>query len=201
MAKRTSIEQIVEDSANCPNALATLETAGCNRLEVLSRLDLCRMKLAAEEDWKTLTEMGKREIAAIGKNLNSVAQVLERFNKSKAGWLLGVQGGNQCLRAAPLAMRMCKEVLTDFCKTAGPKKRPFMNEARASLVAYVMKRTRNWHDPEVSELLNAVYRAQGRKTDYTVENHKVWRNRSKSLVAKFLDPMKPPLASPPRSET
>ena len=131
-----------------------------------------------DEKWESMTGMSKEQLKSFKQNLLACAQRLERFNRSYAGWLLGVQSGEQCLRDSPRLLRESAEVLRSFFVTAGPKKHPLANFKKLWLVAYVKERTGKWHDREVSELVNAIQQAGGRKTVYSVDSHSNWRRRT-----------------------
>jgi len=78
--------------------------------------------------------MPKEELKSFKQNLLACAQRLERFNRSYAGWLLGVQSGEQCLRDSPRLLRESAHVLQWFLVIAGPKKHPLTNFKKLWLV-------------------------------------------------------------------
>jgi hypothetical protein len=175
LPRKSAVKRIL-DEAECLGCLETLVHEGCDRNVLLSCLGFMRGTWR-DEEWESMAGMSKEQLKNFKQNLLAWAQRLERFNRSYAGWLLGVQSGEQCLRGSPRLLRESAHVLQWFLVTGGPKKHPLANLNKLWLVAYVKERTRTrkWHDKEVSELVNAVQQAGGRKTIYSVDSHGNWR--------------------------
>src|SRR6266853_3544410 len=175
---RNSVVEQILSAAECLDCLEALVQEGCDRNILLSWLGFGRRGSLHDEKWESTTGMPKEELKSFKQNLLACAQRLERFNRSYAGWLLGVQSGEQCLRDSPRLLRESAHVLQWFLVLAGPKKHPLTNFKKLWLFAYVRERTGKWHDREVSELVNAVQQAGGRKTVYSVDSHGNWRRRT-----------------------
>jgi hypothetical protein len=173
LVNKFAVEELL-DATECIRSLETLVHEGCDRNILLFSLGYVRRTWRGEE-WESMTGMSREHIKSFKENLLACAQRLERFNRTYAGWLLGVQSGEQCLRDSPRLLHESAQVLQWFLVNAGPKKHPLANFNKLWLVAYVKERTGEWHDREVSELVNAIEQAGGRKTVYSVDSHGNWR--------------------------
>lgn len=176
MPRNSVVEQIL-NSAGCLGCLETLVHKGCDRNILLSSLAFLRGGPLRGESWEAMTGMSKEQLERFTQNLLACAQQIERFNRSYAGWLLGIQSGEQCLLDSPGLLRESAQALQRFLAEAGPKRHPLATAKKLWLVAYVKERTGRWYDKEVSELINAIQQAGGRKTVYTVDSHGNWRRR------------------------
>ena len=75
------------------------------------------------------------------------------------------------------ALETYADTWSEVIRETGPKKHPFRAEPKAILVAYVKETTGDWHDEEVSALIDAVL---DKSSD--AHAHLQWRSENKDLI-------------------
>jgi hypothetical protein len=197
---RRKIEQTLEEY-QCLNELEALVRLGCDRQHILSSLRsleaMGEISASKEKSWELLTGMSRRRLRAKASRWLLSAREIERFNQSHLGWFLAVQSEQTYFLSAPELIRRCAATIGKELAFAGPKKRPFLNSFKAALVAYVRETTQDWHDNEVSALIEAVLEHK----NYQTEHHSKWRLSHALLIEAARKELNYLPAAPRRSET
>ncbi|MFY9585276.1 MAG: hypothetical protein WAR21_12380 [Candidatus Acidiferrales bacterium] len=162
--------EIQEDGA-IRRCLEKLCSAGCNRQELLWLLATCSEEPTPEPDRLVqLLGLDHRQLRATVKGLREWAHRIERINQAPLAAVLQVAGIREVFDVPPLLRKYA--ALLEFL--ADVTWRTYWTVAKKSLIFYVKKRTKHYHDKMVAELLATATT----RDNYSENLHRAWRRRN-----------------------
>ena len=171
-------------------ALRNLVSAGCKERMLINALSMLRdYSQPSWDSWEGLLgqawpgfrgDLKKKAKASIQK-IRECAAEIRRLESTKL-WELMVYTRSSHSPGSQVAL--FSHLLGDYADAwsqvidnTGPKKHPFSAEPKAILVAYVKEKTGDWHDEELSALIEAV-------TGKSCDAHALlqWRSENEELI-------------------
>jgi len=182
-------EQAIKD--HCADvALRNLVSAGCKERMLINALSMLRdYSQPSWDSWEGLLgqawpgfrgDLRKKAKASI-QEIRECAAEIKRLESTKL-WELMVytrsshSPGSQFMPWSQ-ALETYADTWSQVISNTGPKKHPFSAEPKAILVAYIKETTGDWHDEELSALIEAV-------TSKPCDAHALlqWRSENKDLI-------------------
>ncbi len=187
--KNPETEQAIRDHC-ADGALRTLVAAGCEERTLIGALSMLRdYSQPSWDSWEGLLgqawpgfrgDLRKKARGSI-QQIRECAVEIRRLESTKL-WELMLYVRSSHSPGAQFvpwsqALETYADTWSEVIRETGPKKHPFRAEPKAILVAYVKETTGDWHDEEVSALIDAVL---DKSSD--AHAHLQWRSENKDLI-------------------
>jgi hypothetical protein len=175
-----TVENILKSHGALDN-LNALESAGCNRVHLLTALDLA---FFAKDSWGVLVGMDLRRFKVVIREIRNCAVSIERLYRSELVYRLSVEQRDPLFvrihetPTLPDQLRQFASAIEHHNKIHGPKLKIRGHTWKAWIVAMVITDTQKVHDREVSSLIGAVLDDK----EYSEKAHQEWRRKNRDLL-------------------
>lgn len=194
------LKRLEENGAT--NAFNRLVAAGCNDSRLAWVLALVAKARPKQDNLINVFGFRRREMRAVTRRMRQCAEDFKRLDRysvlnALAGPRLGLTFLENC-DSIPEWLNECAAVLETTYRRPDLKRRSLnsLNLALAGLVAYVLKRTTEPHDNEVSELVNAVRSKRDPDHPFTTDALKEWRSKNARSIREASESLPQFLQSP-----
>jgi hypothetical protein len=192
-SKKPETEQAIKE--HCADAaLRTLVTAGCEESTLLGGLSVLR---DCDDSWEGLLGQAwpgfrgdsKKRLQSSIKKIRDCAAEIKRLESTPLWAMMlyvrsGYSPGSKFVPWSQ-ALESYADTWSEVISKTGPKKHIFQAEAKAGFVAYVKEATGDWHDEEVSALIDVV---MDKSSD--AHAHLQWRSENEDSIRRLAEELR-----------